>query len=123
DDRALAGTVLAEQAVDRAALDRQVGVVEREHARVQLDQPAGFDPELRGRGRHHVLEPRRLTSTAAIRIPPWTRLITYVSNLSMISPVWITPRKRTPTTVPGTLNSPGRKTAAPRKTAANAGSR
>ena len=85
------------------ASTRQVGLVQREHAGVVLDQAARLDPQafLGAASSHATLAPSRLTRTAAIRIPPWTRLITYVSKFSIIRPVWMTPRKRTPTTVPG----------------------
>ena len=86
DQRALAGAVLAEQAEHHAGANGAAEVVEREHARVALHEAAhdeerlvaGRDLDGAGerRRRHGTRCPSRLSRTAAIRTPPWTRLMT-----------------------------------------------
>ena len=74
DQGALAGAVLPDQAHDLAGRERALGVVQRDHAGVALDQPLVDDQ--RGARAHVARCPSWLTRTATIRIAPWTRLTT-----------------------------------------------
>src|ERR1700722_15163819 len=99
--------------------------VPREHVgdRGPVGQPAGRHRLLRGHRRIRSRRSIELTAIAPIRTAPSITGLVQSCAPRNCSPSTRTATKKMASTVPATLNSPGRKTLAPRKAAARADSR